>query len=79
PAGNSTTIADRAYVRYQSPGDTSWNAASVVICDAVRGAESSRAVNIVLTGDIRRGRKDASDHIARDVFNRSLATTCTAS
>ena len=65
-----------AFVRYLQNGGTSWKTGSVVICDTDRGASSSRAINLVLTGDIRRGRVTTGSDAPRDVFNRPITQYC---
>ena len=65
----------RNFLRYNDRGSTNWRNGSFVICDD-RGSSSSRAVNIVLTGDIRRGFPAGSDNtVPQDVFG--VDVTCT--
>jgi len=75
--GSSTNqvsnVADVAYVRYLQNGSSSLTTGSIVICDAVRGSPSSRALNVSLTGDIRRGSEAANSTIPRDAFNRPVS------
>jgi len=68
-----TNVADVAYVRYMQNGSSSLSTGSIVICDAGRGAESSRALNVSLTGDIRRGSVVAGSLVPRDAFNRPVS------
>lgn len=68
---------DVAFVRYLQDGGTLRNTGSVVICDTSRGASSSRVINIVLTGDIRRGRVATGSDAPRDVFDRPISIHCT--
>lgn len=74
--GSSTNsvagATDIAFIRYTQSGGAEWRSSSIIICDANRGAESSRSINIVLTGDIRRGRPSGSSQIPRDVFDREI-------
>ena len=75
----SNTAADAeevAFVRYLQNGGTLWKTGSVVICDTGRGAASSRAINLVLTGDIRRGRVTTGSDAPRDVFNQPISQYC---
>jgi len=72
-AGDSEEVA---FVRYQQRGATQWRSASVIICDTDRGAVASRVINIVLTGDIRRGRVSAGSDAPRDVFNQPISEHC---
>lgn len=65
-----------SFVRYTQNGGTLWRGASVVVCDAGRGSEFSRAINIVLTGDIRRGRISPGSEAPRDVFKQPISTYC---
>lgn len=61
----------RHFVRYAPDGATDWNNGSFIICDS-RGAESARVINIVLTGDIRRGRASStSGGVPLDVFGQA--------
>jgi len=54
---------ESAFVRYRPTGITDWASGFFRVCDDDRGAEHSKALNIVVTGDIRRGRpaNDTSD------------------
>lgn len=79
-SSNSALDAENvAFVRYTTDGDAEWAAGSFVICDTSRGSKSSRAINIVLTGDIRRGRAASDDEAPRDVFNQPISKYCTES
>lgn len=74
---NSAADADEvAYVRYTQTGGALWNSGTVVVCDTIRGADSSRSINIVLTGDIRRGRVSNGASAPRDVFNQPISNYC---
>ena len=65
----------RNFLRYNDRGNTNWRNGSFVICDD-RGSSDSRAINIVLTGDIRRGYPAGSDSkVPQDVFG--VDVTCT--
>ncbi|MFT6640007.1 MAG: type IV fimbrial biogenesis protein FimT [Flavobacteriaceae bacterium] len=73
--GSTTNVVGQVgtanFVRYLQNGSSSMTTGSLVICDIARGAASSRALNIVQTGDIRRG--TVTDGTApRDVFNRAV-------
>lgn len=74
-AGGANSVA---FIRYQQRGGTQLRSASVLVCDTDRGSASSRAINIVLTGDIRRGRISSGSDAPRDVFNRPICETTTA-
>ena len=77
---NSAGDAEKvAFVRYQQRGGTQWRSASVVLCDTDRGSIASRAINIVLTGDIRRGRTSSGSDTPRDVFNQPISNYCPTS
>ena len=70
-------VSARNYVRYTANGSTDWKNGYFVICDD-RGAESARTINIVITGDIRRGRPASTgSDVPADVFG--IAATCPAS
>lgn len=76
-SSNSAIDAEEvAFVRYLQDGGAEWSAGSVVICDTDRGPASSRAINIVLTGDIRRGRVSSGSDAPRDVFNLPISNYC---
>ncbi len=61
-------------LRYRGDGDTNWENGYFAICDDERGAEHSKTLNIVLTGDIRRGRPvSASDPTPMNVFGTPLS------
>ena len=76
PTNSAGDAEEVAFVRYQQRGGTQWRSASVLVCDADRGAASSRAINIVLTGDIRRGRSSGGSDVPRDVFNQPISNHC---
>jgi len=75
-ASSDRTQASEApsYVlRYQPNGNPSWANGYFSLCDDDRGVEFSRTLNIVLTGDIRRGRPVASgSHVPANVFGNPL-------
>ncbi|MFK7852759.1 MAG: GspH/FimT family pseudopilin [Granulosicoccus sp.] len=76
PTNSAGDAEEVSFVRYQQRGGTQWRSASVLVCDADRGAVSSRAINIVLTGDIRRGRVSTGSDAPRDVFNQPISNHC---
>ncbi|MEE9320314.1 MAG: GspH/FimT family pseudopilin [Granulosicoccus sp.] len=51
--------ASSAYIRYTSSGESNWANGTFQLCDGIDGAERASAVNVVWTGDIRRGRPTA--------------------
>ncbi len=65
-------VADVSYVRYLQNGSSTLSTGSIVICDTTRGADSSRALNIVQTGDIRRGAVRSGSTAPLDVFDRPV-------
>ncbi len=76
-SNNAAANAERvAFIRYQQNGGTQWDSASVIICDTGRGSAHSRSINIVLTGDIRRGRVASGNDAPSDVFNRPITAIC---
>lgn len=76
-SSNSASDADEvAFVRYLQDGGTLWNSGTFVVCDTERGSVDSRAINLVLTGDIRRGRVSAGSHAPRDVFSQPISNYC---
>lgn len=72
-AGDAKEVS---FVRYTQNGGTLLSGASIVVCDADRGSKYSRAINIVLTGDIQRGRVSAGSEAPRDVFKQPVSTYC---
>lgn len=76
PTNSAGDAEEVAFVRYQQRGGTQLRSASVIVCDTGRGAVESRSINIVLTGDIRRGRSSTSSEAPRDVFNLPISTYC---
>lgn len=76
-SSNSASDAKEvAFVRYLQDGGTVWNSGTFVVCDTARGAVHSRAINLVLTGDIRRGRVSEGSEAPRDVFNKPISLHC---
>ncbi|MFK7995334.1 MAG: GspH/FimT family pseudopilin [Granulosicoccus sp.] len=74
---NSASDAEEvAFVRYLQDGGTLWNSGTFAVCDTNRGSASSRAINLVLTGDIRRGRIVTGSKAPRDVFNQPISDYC---
>jgi len=76
PTNSAADTEEVAFVRYTQNGGTSWQGGSVLVCDSSRGSAFSRAINIVLTGDIRRGRISAGSPAPRDVFNQPVSNYC---
>ncbi|MFT6301020.1 MAG: type IV fimbrial biogenesis protein FimT [Granulosicoccus sp.] len=78
--GSTTNVVSNVaavnYVRYLQNGSSSMTTGSIVICDITRGAADSRALNIVRTGDIRRGTVTEGSTAPRDVFNRPISPLC---
>lgn len=70
-SGSVSDAVTSSWLSYRGDGSTNANAASLLLCDD-RGADFSRAMNIVLTGDLRRARPDAAEKTPRDVFNRKI-------
>lgn len=77
-SNSAANAREVAFIRYTRNGSTEWNSGSVIVCDSSRGAAASRVINIVLTGDIRRGRSHADEQAPRDVFNQPISKYCTA-
>lgn len=67
-------VQNVSYVRYLQNGASSLSTGSIIICDDTRGAADSRALNIVQTGDIRRGAITPANPAPLDAFNRPI--TC---
>lgn len=78
--GSTTNVAGNeaaaSYVRYLQNGSSSLTTGSIVICDTSRGSADSRALNIVRTGDIRRGTTTDGSTAPRDVFDRPISPRC---
>ena len=68
--GASTQVG---HVRYLPRGNTNWQGGSVIVCDAARGAESSRAVNVRLTGNIQPARPNGTESVPRDAFDAPIS------
>lgn len=68
----ASTAAPRNFIRYSSDGSTDWQNGSFILCDA-RGSAHSRSINVVLTGDVRRGRTQGGSEIPIDVFGQELS------
>jgi len=74
-ASGSGGIAARPFIRFTGRGTSNWRGGGVfVFCDS-RGAANLSALNIVLTGDIRKARKSNGNVI--DAFGTSA--TCPTS
>ena len=59
------------YIRYGIDGRASWANGTLIACDE-RGVESSRAINITLTGSIQRARSDADGDVVQNVFGTEI-------
>ena len=78
PTNSAANASQVSFVRYLQTGGAQWSTGTVVVCDTDRGPDSSRAINIVMTGDIRRGRVSAGSKAPRDVFNQPISNYCSA-
>jgi hypothetical protein len=76
PTNSAADAREAGFIRYNQNGGIQWSSGSVVVCDAARGPAASRTINIVLTGDIRRGRVNAGSDAPRDVFNQPISNHC---
>ncbi|NND91536.1 MAG: prepilin-type N-terminal cleavage/methylation domain-containing protein [Granulosicoccus sp.] len=76
PTNSAADAKEVGFIRYTQSGGAQWASGSVILCDASRGPVSSRAINIVLTGDIRRGRVSSGSDAPRDAFNQPLTKHC---
>ncbi|MFK7892805.1 MAG: GspH/FimT family pseudopilin [Granulosicoccus sp.] len=74
--GSAAAATSASFIRYTTDGDTEWASASIMICDSERGPAKSRAINILLTGDVRRGRTPNDTDVPIDVFNRPISNHC---
>jgi len=75
PDRSGSNAVESYILKYRSSGDTFWGSGYFRLCDTVRGAEYSRAINIVGTGAVRRGRPASStSRTPLNVF--STAITC---
>jgi len=61
-----------AHIRYHPRGDADWTGGSLVVCDARRGAASSLALNVKLTGAIQPARPATKGGIPLDAFNKPI-------
>ncbi|MEE9333389.1 MAG: GspH/FimT family pseudopilin [Granulosicoccaceae bacterium] len=70
---SQSSVDPIGWIRYDSTGKTSWGNGFFKLCDDKRGAESSKALNIVATGNLRRGRPvDTSSNTPADVYGRAI-------
>ena len=76
PSNTVQNVGNVNYVRYLQNGSSSLTTGSILICDSDRGPASSRSLNIVQTGDIRRGTVTQGSDAPRDVFNRAISAFC---
>ena len=67
------SVQNTAFITYNPNGSTNWRGASLTLCDK-RGPSMARTINIVITGDIRRGRTASDDSAPSDTFG--LEATC---
>ena len=64
---------------YRPDGTNSWANGFFSVCDDKRGPTHAKALNVVVTGDIRRGRPaSATSKIPIDVYGDGLDSTCPA-
>ena len=76
---NSAADSDPySFLTYTPNGSTNWRGAALTLCDD-RGATEARAINIVLTGDIRRGRPAPNGDVPIDAFNNPVVCPTTVS
>lgn len=68
-ANGAASYTKQSFVRYDPRGAANWSGGTVKICDD-RGASEAVALNIVLTGDIRKARGDTPVDI------NGVAVTC---
>ena len=73
-SANNTAAGANAYsfVTYNPNGSTNWRGVAFTLCDD-RGAEFGRAINIVITGDIRRGRTPPGASAPLDTFGLPIS------
>ncbi len=71
--GAAASASYRHSISYFFTGSSNWKNGSFVICDD-RNESHARVVNIVLTGDIRRGRKTATSDVPQNAFG--LPASC---
>jgi len=62
-----------SYVKYNAEGKANWAVGTFMLCDAEH--DTSRAVNIALTGDIRPARDNNGDKVIRNAFNQPACPT----
>ncbi|MGQ7844111.1 GspH/FimT family pseudopilin [Granulosicoccus sp. 3-233] len=76
PTNSAAGSSEVGFVRYTQSGGAQWSSGSIIVCDTHRGASHSRAINVVLTGDIRRGLPQGDEDVPRDVFNQPISKYC---
>lgn len=59
------------FIRFSSNGHSDWKNGTVLACDN-RGEESALAINVALTGDIRKARPAGDNNFVRDAFGREI-------
>jgi len=70
-AGASGSANSRSYIRFSPRGGSNWRGGgSFIICDG-RGDEAARALNIVMSGDVRNAREDENGK-KYDAFGQSV-------
>ena len=60
------------FIRYGFDGRASWANGTLIACDR-RGVEHSRAINVTLTGSIRRARTDGSGDVVENAFGNEIS------
>jgi len=74
PLGNDAAgMTKRDFIRYGSEGSANWATGTIQLCDGEKKQERSRALNVVLTGDLRPGRPSSTtSKVPMDVFNTAI-------
>lgn len=69
----SATSTKRNFIRYTPNGSTAMSNGSIHMCNDEE-PQRSRAINIVPTGDVRKGRASGGTFYPRDVFGAEVCT-----
>lgn len=72
--GTSSDASSRNFIHFRPTGKTFWQNGYFEVCDE-RGGLYSRAINIVLTGDVRRARAAQPSGVPLDVFGTQISCT----
>lgn len=70
-----TNTNTQYYIQYSPEGDSNWTGGTITVCDE-RGAKDAIAMNVVLTGDIRKARANSSGTDTTPLDINGVAVEC---